>query len=112
MTRRERLHDARHRGARGALVAVLLGGIAVEVPAQEPVPAFPAEAKVVLLDLVVRDAKGRPVADLRQDELAIFEDGAPCEVVSFRLVREAERVASAEASAAEPRPCSSSISSP
>lgn len=66
-------------------LAVLLtaGGL---LPAQEP-PAFRSDTQVVLLDLVARDRKGKTVADLRPDEVQIFEDGTRCEIESFRLVR-------------------------
>lgn len=40
----------------------------------------------MLLDIVVRDKHGRPIRDLRQDEITVLEDGAPREVKSFRLV--------------------------
>jgi VWFA-related protein len=55
--------------------------------AQEPPPTFKAEAEVVVLDVVARDDKGRPVPDLRSDEIQVFEDGKPCTITSFRLVR-------------------------
>lgn len=68
-----------------ATLAVLLtaGGL---LPAQEA-PTFRSDTQVVLLDLVARDRKGQTVADLRPDEVQVFEDGARCDVVSFRLVR-------------------------
>jgi VWFA-related protein len=66
------------------------------VAAQTPVPPAPAAPQstpvfrtgttAVLLDIVVRDKRGRPIRDLRQDELTVLEDGAPREVKSFRLV--------------------------
>jgi VWFA-related protein len=70
--------------ARTAL-AVLLGTGAL-LPAQET-PTFRSDAQVVLLDLVARDRKGLTVADLRPDEVQVFEDGTRCEIASFRLVR-------------------------
>jgi VWFA-related protein len=50
-------------------------------------PVFPSGAEVVLLDLVARSRDGRPVTDLRADEVQVFENGKPCAVSSFRLVR-------------------------
>ena len=70
--------------ARTAL-AVLLGAGAL-LPAQET-PTFRADTQVVLLDLVAHDRKGQPIADLRADEVQVFEDGTRCQVESFRLVR-------------------------
>ncbi len=55
--------------------------------AQDPPPTFGADAQVVVLDLVVRDKKGKPVEDLDTKEITVFEDGRACEVLSFRLVR-------------------------
>jgi VWFA-related protein len=40
----------------------------------------------VLLDIVVRDRRGRPVRDLRPDEITVLEDGVPRELKAFRLV--------------------------
>jgi len=40
----------------------------------------------VLLDIVVRDKKGRLVRDLEQNEIEISDDGAPQKLKSFRLV--------------------------
>ncbi len=56
-------------------------------PAQEQgeTPLFRAQADAVILDLVVRDGKGRPVRDLRREEIRIFEDGVEQEVRLFRL---------------------------
>jgi VWFA-related protein len=51
---------------------------------------FPAKSELVRLDLVVRDKAGRPVDDLRADEVRVFEDGKPCGVESFRLVEAEE----------------------
>ncbi len=50
-------------------------------------PVFPSGAEVVLLDLVARGRDGRPVTDLRADEVQVFEDGKPCAVSAFRFVR-------------------------
>lgn len=45
-----------------------------------------SETREVLLDLVIRDRRGRTVSDIRPDELRILEDGQPQEIVSFRLI--------------------------
>jgi VWFA-related protein len=49
-------------------------------------PVFRTGTTAVLLDIVVRDKHGRPVRDMRQDEITVLEDGAPREVKAFRLV--------------------------
>ena len=50
-------------------------------------PTFRAATTAVMLDVVVRDKKGRPVPDLRQDEITVLEDGAPRELKAFRWSR-------------------------
>jgi hypothetical protein len=74
------------KGVPRTTLAVLLGAGAL-LPAQEPPPTFTSDTQVVLLDLVARDRKGKTVADLRADEVQVFEDGTRCEIQSFRLVR-------------------------
>ena len=70
------------------LIGVTLALAAGPLPGQEAEPpAFPTLAEVVVLDMVVRDADGQPVTDLRADEVEILEDGMPCLIQSFRLVR-------------------------
>ena len=61
----------------------------------------------MLLDVVVRDKKGRPVRDLRPEELQVFENGQRRELTSFRLVEgqvSEERVAPGTASGLQPDP--------
>ncbi len=60
---------------------------------QQPQPKPPAQGEVlrigaeeVLLDLVVRDKKGRAVRDLKAGDIEIYEDGVKQEISSFRLV--------------------------
>lgn len=43
-------------------------------------------AEEVLLDIVVRDKKGRPIRDLKASDIEIYEDGTKQEISSFRLV--------------------------
>jgi VWFA-related protein len=68
------------------LVVLAVGTLAAPQEPQQA-PIFPARAERVLLDLVVRDKSGRSVDDLRSDEVQVLEDGKPCAVASFRLVR-------------------------
>jgi hypothetical protein len=65
------------------LGAVLAATFAGAQPAEAP-PTFRAGAEVILLDAVVRDARGRVVTDLRADELRVSEDGRPCAVARAR----------------------------
>ncbi len=55
-------------------------------PVPQPAPVFRTGTTAVLLDIVVRDRRGRPIRDLRQDEVTVLEDGAPRQVTSFRLI--------------------------
>jgi VWFA-related protein len=46
----------------------------------------------VLLDLVVRDKKGKPITDLTPEELTITDNGSKQTILSFRQVRGTEAV--------------------
>jgi len=52
----------------------------------QPAPEFRTGTAVVLLDVIARDKKGRPVRDLRAEELQVFENDQRCDIRSFRLV--------------------------
>jgi VWFA-related protein len=78
------------------LPVVLLASSATQSAAPQASPqTFRAGTQVVMLDLVAKDGKGRPVADLRLEDLQVFEDGQRCQVESFRLVRAPGRPAAA-----------------
>lgn len=51
-----------------------------------------ANVDEVVLDLIVRDKKGKPITDLRQEELTVSDNGAKQTIKSFRLVRGSEAV--------------------
>jgi VWFA-related protein len=73
---------------RAVLAAVLVASWLLPprpMRAQEPPPRFGGGTEVVLLDLVVRDKKGRTVRDLRPEEVQLLEDGVPQEILAFRL---------------------------
>lgn len=55
--------------------------------AAQPTPTFRAGTSAVVLDVVVRDKKGRPITDLRPEEIEVLEDGQPVAVQTFGLVR-------------------------
>ena len=44
------------------------------------------ETNEVMIDVVARDKKGRPVRDLRPDEIEIYEDGVRQKVAGFQLI--------------------------
>jgi VWFA-related protein len=74
----------------GFVLAALAGSVGTEADQAsvqtQPPPVFRTGTTAVLLDIVVRDKRGRPVRDLRPDEITVLEDGAPREVKSFRLI--------------------------
>ena len=73
---------------------------------QTPDVVIRSSAREVLLDVVVRDAHGRLITNLKPGEVTVYEDGIRQEVRSFRLVAGSEvriedRKQAAEAQAAE-----------
>ena len=92
---------------RPLVLASLLSSLAATAVAQAPPapapaaePVFRAGTTAVLLDVVVRDRRGRPVRDLRPDEVTVLEDGVARQVHSFRLVEGGTAVGAAPADAA------------
>src|SRR5215470_13888025 len=59
----------------------------VAPPSASPSPTAKAAAEEVLLDIIVRDKKGKPVTDLKPEELTITDGGVAQPLTSFRLVR-------------------------
>jgi VWFA-related protein len=68
---------------------------------QQP-PVFPAGVETVRVDVVVTDAKGRPVEGLRREDFVVREDGAVQQVVDFEAIGVAR--APGPGAAAEPAP--------
>ncbi|HEY8550363.1 MAG TPA: VWA domain-containing protein [Vicinamibacterales bacterium] len=69
--------------------AVLVAGGAVllaQQPAPSDVPLFRSRVDVIEIDLRVTDAEGRPVTDLRGNEIEVFEGGVAQQVVGFSHV--------------------------
>jgi VWFA-related protein len=58
---------------------------AAAAPQEQATPRFGTGSEVVVLDVVVRDKRGRTLRDLRPDEIVVLEDGVPQQVLSFRL---------------------------
>ena len=71
----------------GLLVALALAGAAAQD--QKPIPAFPARAEAVTLDVVVVDKQGRPVRGLTAADFTVLEDGRPQVVVGFDALESA-----------------------
>ncbi len=74
------------------------------IPASPALPQQPADSTVksnvdeVLLDIVVRDKKGKPVTNLKPDDLTVTDNGVKQTILSFRQVRGAEAISAAGAS--------------
>lgn len=79
----------------GGLIPATLAAAADAGP--RPSPSQPATSPL-LVDLVVRDRKGAPLADLRAEEVELLEDGVKQAVEEFR------RVGGAPAAAGQPEP--------
>ena len=58
--------------------------------------SFRAGTTGVVLDVVIRDRRGRPVRDVQQGEITILEDGVSRDIRTFRLVERTERVATGD----------------
>jgi VWFA-related protein len=69
-------------------------------------------AREVLLDLVVRDAHGKLVTNLKPGEVAVYEDGVRQDVRSFRLVAGSEVRVEDEKQAAETQAAAATTSAP
>src|ERR1035438_9373118 len=84
-----------------SLIPVAIAVIAaLPAPAQQPAaPATASQMPVVkttvdevVLDFIARDKKGKPVTDLKQEDLAVSDNGAKQQPTSFRLVQGAEAI--------------------
>src|SRR5512139_3735833 len=74
-----------------ALATLALSASLARAQAPAPAPAqatpeFRSGTAVVLLDVIARDKKGRPVRDLKPGELQVFENDQRCEIRAFRFV--------------------------
>ncbi|HEX3742554.1 MAG TPA: VWA domain-containing protein [Bryobacteraceae bacterium] len=87
--------------------------------AQAPDVVIRSSAREVLLDVVVRDAHGKLVTNLKPGDVTVFEDGVRQDVRSFRLVAGGEvrsederQAAEARAEAQSPSPGASAVATP
>jgi VWFA-related protein len=74
-------------------IAFLMAAAMAPMPALAQ-PTVRSTVDEVLLDLVVRDKKGKPVADLKPEDITISDNGAKQTATSFRLVSGAEALTS------------------
>jgi VWFA-related protein len=82
-----------------ALVVALGPAVSATSPPQAPDSGqvFPSEVELVVVDAVVLDDDGNPVADLTAGHFTLEEDGRPQTITSFEAVRLAEVPEPAEA---------------
>ncbi len=50
---------------------------------RQKTPVYAVEAAMVVVDVIVRDRKGKLVDDLKREEFRIFEDNVPQQIVTF-----------------------------
>jgi VWFA-related protein len=90
---------------RGRLVGCAILLIAFQRgPAQE-IPTFKAEAKLVVVNVAVKDKSGKPVTTLRKQDFELLEDGKAQEISAFELQTLSNELLppAADAAAAAPR---------
>ena len=76
-----------------ALSATLAPAQQSAAPAEaSQTPTIKSTVDEVLLDVVVRDKKGRPIKDLKPEELTITDSGTKQSVTGFRLVQGTEAI--------------------
>jgi len=89
--------------AHGILLLPFVLAAASAQEAENPAQiALTTQVDAVLLDVIVRDSEGRPVKDLRPDELRIMEDGVVQKITGFRS--RSDSMVSRERTEAAPAP--------
>lgn len=82
----------RIRATLAVVVVALPGVLTAQSPPQQPQPrteSYSAGATAVLVDVVVRDKRGRPVLDLTAHDFDVFEDSVRQKIGSFSVVERA-----------------------
>ncbi len=68
------------------LICALILSVPGQNPAQQQEPKISIKSAEVILDVVVKDKKGRIIKDLKPTDLEVFEDDVKQQIESFRLV--------------------------
>jgi VWFA-related protein len=89
-------------GAASSIAHVLRASVTAQEAAPQN-PAFRAGASAVVLDVVIRDKRGRPVRDIKAGDVTVLEDGVAREIRSFRLVERTANPAGPEPTSAAPQ---------
>jgi Ca-activated chloride channel family protein len=66
----------------------LLAGVSYARAESPAIPSFTARADLVVLSATAVDGHGRPVSDLKADEIRIFDEGRPQKIAHFSHGRE------------------------
>jgi len=66
----------------------LVASLALSAASSAQVPQFSARSNLVVLSATAVDRNGRPVRDLRPEELQIFEEGRPQKLAHFSQARD------------------------
>src|SRR5690242_14340308 len=88
----------RQAGTSWALCAALVITSTASFAQQAGTPAATAPttikstAEEVVLDVVVRDKKGKPIKDLTADDFSVMDNGTKQQIKSFRLVEGTEAI--------------------
>lgn len=68
-----------------------------QTPNQQPIPTIRTTTREVVLDVIVRDKHHRAIADVRPDEIEVYEDGVRQKINAFRNVQGTEQLQTEEA---------------
>jgi VWFA-related protein len=117
MTQRQSGAGRARRAGVGILALALAtpGGSSAAPQASPEIPVFGVQASSVLLDIVVRDKRGKLVRDLTAADFEVYEDGVRQTVDSFRVVNndapdEADASPAAPAAPGAPAPAAAAAS--
>ncbi len=75
----------------GRIVVALLVTVPALLTASQQPPKIGSGTTAVVVDVIVRDARGNPVTDLRKQDFGLLEDGARQEVADLALAGSAAR---------------------
>src|ERR1700722_18756513 len=80
-----------------AVMAVMVASLAAQTPppaatAPDDKASFNVRAEETVLDVVVRDKKGRLVKDLKESDFTVIDNGTTRPVKSFRIVEGTEAI--------------------
>ena len=83
-------------------LTALLGAAGLRAQSQTPGSGFTTSTTAVVVDVVVRDAKGAPIVDLKPGDFELFEDEIKQKIASVELIAPGRGTAPAPASAPGP----------